>query len=408
MSSQKNFLNQVKQIEVRSGLTEVVDLGFHSFADSFLDPTHSQTLEPVFPLRVGLDPETGLFQNIHYSDSHSRYNFVEYSYTSSNSTLSKGHWNSYADFVIRNFPKTGQNVLEIGSNDGYLLSRLEHYASSILGVDASNEMAMYANQNGVRTLRGVFGEDLELLENIRKVNKQWNLILANNVLNHSNDPRGFLKHCSELLASDGSMIIEVPYWASLVRDLKFDQIYHEHVSYFTVKSLETLARSCGLAIARLELLDYHGGSLRVILSKNAMNNCELDNWISHEIESKLFEEVTYEIFMEEIHRIKRNVVKSLIDAQEECDLILGIGAAAKANTFLTFCGLNNTFLDGVTDTSPWKIGKLTPFTRLPILHDSVLTSSHRPFGLILAWNIGVSLEENLKKFNANVKIKKWN
>ena len=155
------------------------------------------------------------------------------------------------------------NVLEIGSNDGYLLSLIQARKNKVLGVDASDFMANLASKSGVKTIAGIFGESQELHSEIEENSNTYEIIIANNVLNHSNNPINFVNSVKKLLSQDGIFVFEVPYWLETVKSLHFDQVYHEHVTYFSVKAAKELLKVADLEIIDVEVVNYHGGSLRV-------------------------------------------------------------------------------------------------------------------------------------------------
>lgn len=400
-------MENAKGIFFRGHLTKILDLGFHSLADTFLISDNHDYLETVYPLAVGLDPETGLFQNLFAIEPSERYDNLDYSYTSGNSEVSREHWIALAQLLSKIAPNSKPRILEIGSNDGFLLKHCAKFSQKILGVDASSLMVKRANQDGVDTILGVFGEDDELLSEISEREEEWDLIVANNVFNHANSPVLFLQACHKLLSDQGCLVIEVPYWCSVVENYRFDQIYHEHQSYFTVKSISALASICGFGILDVQMIDYHGGSLRILLRKNVNHAGVVMNLIDKEIAQGVFLAETYSNYSDKIQSIKRNIIASLLRAREHSDLIVGAGAAAKSNTFLTYCGLDKTFLDAITDFSPLKVGKFTPLTRIPIVPDDVLKNASQPTALILAWNIARILKPKLIKLNPRVRILEW-
>jgi SAM-dependent methyltransferase len=391
----------------RNELIPVMNLGNHSFADTFIPSDKQHISEPVFPLEVGFEPETGLFKNIYITEAQTRYNFLNYSYTSANSPTSRQHWQELAKIVKSYFAESKPKILEIGSNDGYLLQCCAPFASLLLGVDASAEMSKISSKNKINTITGIFGEDEDTLSLIESVSRKWDLIIANNVLNHSNNPIQFLSLVHKLLSPNGLAIMEVPYWPALVQDNRFDQIYHEHVNYFTAKSILNIAIQNKLSILKVEFINYHGGSLRIYFTNSQISNGAINNLISQEIKLNIYELKTYSNFMNKIKGIKDRTLDMLLSARSSYDLLVGVGAAAKSNTFLTFCNINNSILDAVTDSSKYKIGKFTPVTRIPILSDDIIKDSTSPLALILAWNLSDSIESRIKKLNSSVRIERW-
>jgi len=259
-----------------------------------------------------------------------------------------------------------------------------------------------AVERGIKTYSVLF--DTESSGNIRNEFGNADLIIANNVFNHTNDASDFLNGVVNLLSEDGIFVYELPYWYNTIKDKKFDQIYHEHVSYYTVKLSYELLRKFGLEIIDVEVVDYHGGSLRVFSKK--VNNVNLHSHISDMIKEEedygLFDEMTYKFFMQGLHDRKNKFMKEIYRIKSEGYSIIGVGAAAKGNTFLNFYNLDNTILDYVTDTSEHKQGKYTPLTRIPIVGDEIFAEYDKVYALILSWNISDIIKENLKRINNKI------
>ena len=292
------------------------------------------------------------------------------------------------------------NVLEIGSNDGYLLSLIQARKNKVLGVDASDFMANLASKSGVKTIAGIFGESQELHSEIEENSNTYEIIIANNVLNHSNNPINFVNSVKKLLSQDGIFVFEVPYWLETVKSLHFDQVYHEHVTYFSVKAAKELLKVADLEIIDVEVVNYHGGSLRVTATHIGNNEVVLvEKMISAEREEGLFSIERYEKYFSDIVKQKNTFMNKVTALKEADRTLFGIGAAAKANTLLTFYQLDINYLDFIVDASEFKQGKITPVTKIPIFPDSRVIGISNPTGVVLAWNIGEEVKKNLYQFN---------
>tara|TARA_R110000824_G_scaffold49838_10_gene139659 strand:+ start:38 stop:1192 length:1155 start_codon:yes stop_codon:yes gene_type:complete len=376
----------------------------HPFADTFIREDQYSLSEPVYPLQCFLDGMSGEIRVGVDTKADDRYNLYDYSYTSSNSTFSRNHWINYAREVSEKVElKQGASVVEIGSNDGFLAKQFKDLGYSIVGVDPSYEMTTLASKLGIDTFTRLF--DFESSEDIKKDLKFVDLIVANNVFNHANDPLDFIKGIVNLLSVGGFFVYELPYWFHTIRDGKFDQIYHEHVTYFTAKSSYELLRKVGLEIVDIEVVNYHGGSLRVFAKKvegNVHLHDSVRSMIVEEEEFGLFDEKLYEKFMDELHFKRNKFLKEIYKIKLEGHSIIGVGAAAKGNTFLNFYNLDSSVLDYVTDASEHKQGKYTPLTRIPIVGDEVFSSYDKVYALILSWNISDIIKENLKKINDKI------
>jgi len=381
-------------------VVRILEFGMHAYADSFLSINELGSSEPIFPLNVVMDDTSGLFHNEYLTPAFDRYNRVEYSYTSSNSKFFRSHWATFLPLVKSLGGKKGHKIIEVGSNDGYLCSLFIEEGFKAYGIDASKSMTDLANMNGVNTYNKIFNSfsAIELSDLLGKSD----FLIANNVFNHSNDPLDFLFGVKQILNESGIFIIEVPYWKIQIENYRFDMVYHEHITYFTVRSLKKLIEDAGLFINDIEIVESHGGSLRVIGGKKFAENDKVNKMISDEINSGIF---NIEYYLKAAHKIKAIRAKTMdkifqINSNEE---IFGIGAAAKANTLLTYYGINSTIISAVTDSSPYKIGKYTPLTRIPIVPDSNLAKSKNCWAMILSWNIGNDLRNTLSKINPKIK-----
>ena len=383
---------------------KIIDLGMHPYADTFIKENQLNKSEPIFPLKCYLDNSNSLISNSIVTNEKDRYNLYEYSYTSSNSKFSKDYWISYSKQIVNEFKvNSNTKILEIGSNDGYLLKQFKKKTKKILGIDASSFMAQIANKNKIRTVNSIFGKKNSL--SLKKKYGKFDIIIANNVLNHANDPFDFIDGIKNILSANGTFIYELPYWYNLIKMQKFDQIYHEHVSYMTAKSSFSLLKKNKLQISKIEETPYHGGSIRVFSnhSKKITLKSNVAKLIKKEEKLKLFNFETYEKFMKDLSLRKIKFMKKVLNYKSKGYKIVGIGAAAKANTFLTYIGLNNLIVDFITDTSKYKIGKYTPLTRIPIYDDNMLKNLGKKICVIpLAWNMGYVIENKIKKINKNL------
>lgn len=385
-------------------MKKIIDLGMHPYADTFISEDQLRKTEPVYPLQCFLNEKTGHIKVGYETNSNERYNLYDYSYTSSNSEFSKKYWESYAVEVSKklNLNKSIK-IAEIGSNDGYLSYQFQKMGYDVLGIDSSSYMSKLANKLGVKTHCGMF--DFGLSKIVKEQYGKKDLIIANNVFNHSNDPLSFAHGVKNILSEEGIFIFEVPYWYNTIVDKKFDQIYHEHVSYFTVKSSVELLKDVGLTVFDVEVVDYHGGSIRVYSKvKPTKISPNVSNLISKEEKAGLFKAETYSKFMMDIKIKRANFLKKLYSISEKNIPIVAVGAAAKGNTFLNFYNLNNTNIDYVTDISEHKKGKYTPLTRIPIQDDKTVFEQYdEVYVIILSWNISNMLKKKLKEINKNIK-----
>jgi len=226
------------------------------------------------------------------------------------------------------------------------------------------------------------------------------------VFNHANDPVDFARGIKNLLAPAGTFVFELPYWLCSVKEGKFDQIYHEHVSYFTVSYAINLFNRVGMHVVHVEEVDYHGGSIRVFVRHNAEEptRTSIAELVAREEKAGLFSFGAYQAFMARILLARNRFLTKFYALKASGQHIVCIGAAAKGNTFLNFYNLDASSVDYVTDSSTSKIGKYTPRTRIPIQGDEVLCNYQQVYALILSWNLSKLLEEKLHQLNPQVQL----
>ena len=377
----------------------------HPHADTFISKEQLCLSEDVYPLECYLNEDSGDIRLGITTSANERYNLYDYSYTSSNSAFAKEHWDELSETVFNRFELNSSSyVVEVGSNDGYLIGKLAEKGVNTLGVDASQYMTkIAAKNNNIKTCCAIFGEKVS--EDLLDKYGQADLIIANNVFNHANNPVDFAKGVKNLLKTNGVFVYEVPYWLNTIKDKKFDQIYHEHISYFTVKSSLELLKSVGLEIFDVQVVNYHGGSIRVfsrLKEQNKPVNAVIDKMIKDEKQLGLFDADTYISFMGKIKKQRNKFLQNLYSIKSQGHSIIAVGAAAKGNTFLNFYNLDSTVIDYVTDVSIHKQGKYTPLTRIPIVGDEIFSKYDKVYALILSWNISDKLKSKLRKINKNI------
>jgi 2-polyprenyl-3-methyl-5-hydroxy-6-metoxy-1,4-benzoquinol methylase len=195
--------------------TKILDLGMHPYADTFISKDQLHLSEPVFPLQVNMNPESGQIQLGYISNDNDRYNLYSYSYTSSNSKFARNHWDKYFENIKSKYNINGVNVLEIGSNDGYLTEKFINKDNYVLGIDSSKTMCDIASSKGIDTISELFSSDLS-----NTLTFEFDIIIANNVFNHANDPVDFAKGVENILSKDGIFVFELPYWGSTIQSEK--------------------------------------------------------------------------------------------------------------------------------------------------------------------------------------------
>jgi len=388
-------------------LTRIMELGAHPFADTFILKSQLKRRETILPLNCLLCRKCKHIQTEYFTNPRNRYNAFNYSYTSANSRITREHWIQFAKTVAKKTSITKSSfVLEIGSNDGFLVKQFSRFAKTSIGIDASKFMVKLANKNNAKTISGFFNR-----YNSSKITKKYgyaDLIVANNVFNHADEPRNFLDCISRSLKEGGYFVFEVPYWLYGVKKYHFDLIYHEHVNYFTVTSMEQLLDQFPLQVQSVDLVNFHGKSLRVVAQKTLKKRkkySSLQKYIMQEKKEMIFAVGTYKKFMNKIKQDRKKFLEEIGKIKDAGIRIVGIGAAAKANTFLNFYNLDNQVIDFITDTSEYKIGKYTPKSRIPIYGDERLVKKKNIYAIVLTWNFSVEFRKKLLKLNPAIRFK---
>ncbi len=381
----------------------VIELGYHPPADTFLKKEELKNGQRFYLLNCVLCMCCGHLQTEYIVPKEERYNEVEYSYTSSNSQIAREHWEEYCETTLQYAQiKKGEHIIEFGSNDGYLLAQFMKRGCAVTGMDPSLSMVGLSQSKGIMTIHGFLNEK-NIAAATRK-NGTARMIIGNNVFNHIETPNEALQVIKSALGTGGFFTLEVPYHKDLIEKFLFDTIYHEHISYFSVKSLDFLCKKNQMYIAKIEHNNYHGGSLRVYISneQRKYNAAEVATYIAQENHSGIFDTETYQRFMEKITKDKMNVLSVIYSEKKKGKKIVAIGAAAKGNTLLNFYKLDASVLEFVTENSPYKIGKYTPGSCIPIVEDGWLLKKEVDIALILPWNIGNFLIEKIKKMNSKL------
>ncbi|MFO1218980.1 MAG: class I SAM-dependent methyltransferase [Burkholderiaceae bacterium] len=322
-----------------------------------------------------------------------RYQKSDYSYDSSNSKISIGHFEEFARAVLgERVPGSNGLVVDIGSNVGTLLSHFQSFGHrNVLGIEPSGNICALALEAGVPTLNDFFCE--RVVTPVREAGAAQ-ILLSANVLNHADDLNALLTTARKVLADDGVFVFEVPYLLDLIQGTAFDTIYHEHVHYYGIQPLAATLQRHGFSIFRIDRLEYMCGSIRVYTRVGAKHAAMVQSMVEAERAFGLYEPTTYEAFMFRVRKVKTSVLANLAQIRAQGGKIIGIGAATKGNTFLNYCRLDADTVTYITDSSPLKIGKLTPGSHIPIVGDQDidLAATH---ALILPWNIAPMLQAKL-------------
>jgi C-methyltransferase-like protein/putative zinc binding protein/methyltransferase family protein len=373
-----------------------VDLGVQPLCQTHIERHRLGEMEPFYPLRVFVCEKDFLVQLPEHVSP--RKIFTEYAYFSSYSESWLAHAEQYTEEVVPRFGiRASSFVVEIASNDGYLLQFFAKKRVPVLGIDPASNVAQVAIQKGVPTLIRFFDE--ELARELASQGRLADLLIGNNVLAQVPDLRGFVLGLKLLLAPRGVITMEFPHLLRLMEGNQFDTIYHEHFSYFSFLVIEKVFAAHGLAIFDVEELPTHGGSLR-IYACHAGDTAHpvigsIDELRNREIETGFNRLSRYLSFGEQVKETKRRLLECLIEIKNQGKSIVGYGAPGKGNTLLNYCGIRSDFLDYTVDRNPYKQGKFTPGTRIPIYHPEKIRETRPDFVLILPWNLQEEIREQL-------------
>lgn len=322
----------------------------------------------------------------------------DYTYFSSFSSTWLEHSKKYVNYMIERFEfDQNSKVIEIASNDGYLLQYFKKKNISVLGIEPTLNTARVAIDKGIETITEFFSN--KLANKILK--KKADLILGNNVLAHVPDINDFVKGVKVALKPNGINTFEFPYLCKLIELNQFDTIYHEHFSYFTLSTVKTIFEFHGLEIFDVQKLTTHGGSLRIFSKHTEDCSREIDKNVNDILEYEMSIGVNslnyYEGFQSKIDKIKDSFLSFLIQAKNENKKVVGYGAAAKGNTLLNYCGIKaSSFIDYVVDASPHKQGKYLPGSRIPVYHPDRIKETSPDYVVIFPWNLKDEIVKQLK------------
>ena len=364
----------------------LVDLGASPLCERFLRPDQLDEMEPFYPLRVEVCEACFLAQLPAYVSPEAI--FTEYAYFSSFSDSWLAHAERYADEMIRRLDLSSASlVVEVGSNDGYLLSYFVTRGIPSLGIDPAANVARAAEARGVPTIARFFGR--ELAAELVRSGRRADLIAGNNVLAQVPDLNDFVAGLALLLADDGLLTIEVPHLLRLLEGNQFDTIYHEHFSYFSVLACRPLFARHGLRIVDVDRLETHGGSLRLHVRHTAGTNegPRVAEVVDEELAAGMGEAAGYLAFAERASQVRRDILDFLIEQRSLGHTVAGYGAPGKANTLLNYGGVRPDLLPFTVDRNPYKHGRFTPGTRIPILAPEALAAARPDYVWILPWNL---------------------
>jgi SAM-dependent methyltransferase len=374
----------------------VVDLGMSPLCESYVEAARLDDMEPFYPLHVRICDSCFLVQLRAYVPPEEI--FTEYAYFSSYSTSWLEHARRYADMISERLPLGRDKlVVELGSNDGYLLQAFVERGIPVLGIEPAGNVAEVAVERGVPTVVAFFGADTA--RRLAAEGRRADLLVANNVLAQVPDLNDFVAGMRLLLAPGGVATIEVPHLLRLLDRNQFDTIYHEHYSYFSLGTLQRILSAHGLTIFDVEELSTHGGSMRVYAAHADGHGVPADDSVAdllaREDAAGLSTPEPYASFAARVEETKRRLLEVLISIKREGKSVAGYGAPGKGNTLLNYCGIRGDLVDYTVDRNPYKQGRFLPGTHIPIAHPSKIAERRPDFILILPWNLKDEIIEQL-------------
>jgi len=365
-----------------------VDLGSTPLSNSFLTLEQLNRMEPFYPLRAFVCARCFLVQLEEFETPKNI--FQEYAYFSSYSDTWLEHARRYAAMSIARFGLTSaSHVIEVASNDGYLLQYFKDAGIPVTGIEPAANVAKVAEERGIPTVTEFLGR--ATAATVVAQRGKANLVVANNVLAHVPNLNDFIAGLGALLKPDGVLTLEFPHVMRLMDESQFDTIYHEHFSYFSLMAATAALGRHGLDVFDVEELPTHGGSLRVYAAQRApastLRTTRPDELTASEKRSGLDNVATYRGFNDQARSVKRALLKFLIDVREQGKSLVAYGAPAKGNTLLNYCGARTDLIDYTVDRNPYKQNRYLPGTHIPIFPPERIAETRPDFILILPWNL---------------------
>lgn len=377
--------------------TTFVDLGSAPPSNAYLTEAQLKAPEKWFPLKVMVCDRCRLVQTEDYAGAEELFD-AEYAYFSSFSTSWLKHAETYVHEVVARFQLgAASHVVEVASNDGYLLQYVKASGIPCLGIEPTKSTAQAAREKGIEVVEDFFG--VALADQLVAAGKQADLTAANNVLAHVPDINDFVSGFARLLKPQGVATFEFPHLMQLVQNAQFDTIYHEHFSYLSLTAVCTIFEANGLQVFDVQEIPTHGGSLRVFAQRKDSGKQAVSPTVSVLLASERSAGITqrayYEGFQTRTDKIKNDLLEFLIEAKRNNKTIMAYGAAAKGNTLLNYAGVRPDLLPQVVDRNPAKQNKYLPGSRIPIVSEDAIKAMRPDYILILPWNLCEEVQAQL-------------
>lgn len=377
-----------------------LDLGHTPPADEFKTKRQLDEPEIYYPLKVVVCDDCGLVQ-LSYVVRRETLFQKDYPYESSTTSTGKLHWEGFAKRVTSRFRLGAEDLaVDIGSNVGVLLQAFKDCGTRVCGVDPAPNIVEIANRNGIPTICDFFGMD-----SVRKVADGYGraaVITGTNVFAHVDDLDAFIYAVKQLLTSSGVLVIEVPYLVHLINRIEYDTIYHEHLSYVSIKPLVAFFRCHGMEVFDIEEMPIHGGTIRVYVGRQGQRPVGgiVGSMLEAEGAMRLSSHTTLDAFANAVRRNRDALLTIICRIKQEGKRVVAVSAPAKGMTLLNYCGLGCQHLDFITEKAPLKIGKFSPGGHIPVVADQELLAARPDYALLLAWNFADEIIANLHEFRA--------
>ncbi len=374
-----------------------LDLGFNPPSDSFLTKEQMDEPETYFPLKVCLCRKCGHMQ-LNYTVPGDVLYCRNYPYDNSTSESFRRHFMDMSRHICNKFGFKKGLAVDIGSNVGVLLSGFKEMGMTVLGIDPASNLAEKANKRGVETIPKFFNS--QLARELAGKRGKASVITATNVFAHIPNIDDFVDGIKIFLDDRGVFVFEVPYALTLVENMLYDTIYHEHLGYISVKPMIPFFKKFGMEIFDIEMVNTHGGSLRVFVGgagKHGISSVIAD-YAKKEENAKLHTMERLKKFADDVKKHRQELMALLLDLKKKGKKIVGVGAPAKGNTLLNYCKIDKDILDYLTERAETKIGLYTPGTHIPIHHDDRLKDDDVDYALLLSWNLATEIMKNLDWF----------
>ncbi|MBI4395394.1 MAG: class I SAM-dependent methyltransferase [Candidatus Omnitrophica bacterium] len=387
-----------------NGLEEAfLDLGLSPLANSYPQVFDIEKEEFLCPLRLVKCPICHLIQLTHVVPPQMM--FSNYLYVSSTTQTFRDHFSEYAKSLkLKLKKKRNALAVDIGSNDGLLLSCYQREGMKAIGVEPAENLSKLANESGLTTINRFF--DVEAVKEIIGKYGRADIVSANNVFAHIDDIQSVLRNVNQLLEDSGIFVIEFPYLVTMIEDLLFDMIYHEHLSYISVLSLSYVLDRFGFRIFEIDYHPAHGGSLRVFIQKIGgpyAVDISVEKYLEAEALKGYRGRTVYEQFASNVERIGAEIANYVSELKSKEYSIAGYGAPAKATTLTNFCSLNREQIDFVVDDNPLKQNRLVPGTKIPIVPSTYFIDHPTDYVIIFAWNFEQEILQKLKKLKSGIR-----